>query len=68
MNSGALLIIFGMMSMWGGYFEWEVARSQIFTFKESTLVGGFMLLMGCLICTIETAAHRVVKAIKEGKL
>lgn len=66
MKSGMSLIIFGTIFMWGGYLEWEVLRDPLFTFKEGTVIGGFMILIGCLVCTVETAAGEIVKAIKEG--
>ena len=67
MSSGVWFVILGLIYIWAGALEFEIFASEVFTFKETELVGFIMFLFGCLMMTIEKATDKIVKALKEEK-
>jgi hypothetical protein len=67
MSKGSVFIILGIIYMVGGSFEWSLFSNEMFSFKEVSLIGVAVMLVGCIICSIESVTEVIIKTLKEEK-
>ncbi len=66
MTNGVIFIILGIFYMAAGTHEWSFfSHSEMFSFKEVSILGIVVMLVGCIICSIEIATKEIVKTLKE---
>jgi multisubunit Na+/H+ antiporter MnhG subunit len=65
MLKGSVFILLGIIYMVGGSLGWGLFYSEMFSFKEVSLLGVAVMLVGCVMCSIESATGDIIKTLKE---
>lgn len=67
MSKGSVFIILGIIYMAAGKGQWDLFSSEMFSFKEISLIGVAVMLVGCVMCSIESVTEAIIKTLKEEK-
>lgn len=65
MPNSLIFLILGVLYILTGHYEWSFFSCEMYSFKEISILGVAITLVGSIICSIEIATKEIVKTLKE---